>query len=112
MSVVFTSHANEALSAQAIAKARALEIIGGKAESYAKKLCPVDTGRLRNSITHQQYDDSTEVIGSNVEYAPHIELGHHTRGGTYVAGRAFLRPAAENHSAEYRAIIQREMQGR
>lgn len=112
MSVVFISHAREALDAESRAKAKALEIIGGKAESYAKKLCPKDTGRLQNSITHQQYDDSTEVIGSNVEYAPHVELGHHTRGGTYVAGRAFLRPAAENHSAEYRAIIQNVMEGR
>ena len=46
---------------------RALEICGGKAESYAKELCPVDTGNLRNSITHQQYDDKTEVIGTSVE---------------------------------------------
>ena len=29
----------------------ALEGIGGEAEKYAKKGCPVDTGRLRNSIT-------------------------------------------------------------
>lgn len=52
------------------ATARALEIMGGKAEGYAKMLCPVDTGRLRNSITHQQYDENTEIIGTNVEYAP------------------------------------------
>ena len=31
---------------------RALEIIGGKAEGYAKNLCAVDTGLLRNSITY------------------------------------------------------------
>lgn len=31
---------------------RILESIGTTAEGYAKKLCPVDTGRLRNSITH------------------------------------------------------------
>ena len=30
----------------------ALQIIGEKAEGYAKKNCPVDTGRLRNSITY------------------------------------------------------------
>lgn len=29
----------------------ALEAIGGEAEKYAKEGCPVDTGRLRNSIT-------------------------------------------------------------
>ena len=30
---------------------RALEKIGLVAESHAKKLTPVDTGRLRNSVT-------------------------------------------------------------
>ena len=109
MSVTFTSHAKEALTAEAAAKNRALEIIGGKAESYAKKLCPVDTGRLRNSITHQQYDESTEVIGSNVEYAPYVEMGHHTKSGKYVAGKPFLQPAAEGHTTEYKRVIQEVM---
>lgn len=31
---------------------RAMETIGIKAEAHAKAKCPVDTGRLRNSITH------------------------------------------------------------
>ena len=31
---------------------QALEMIGLKAESYAKMKCPVDTGLLRNSIAH------------------------------------------------------------
>lgn len=107
MSCIFTSHAKEALAAMAEAKARALEIIGGKAESYAKKLCPVDTGRLRNSITHAQYDENTEVIGSNVEYAPYVELGTSRKGA-----RPFLRPAAEGHTSEYKQIIEREMKNR
>jgi len=42
--------------------------IGMKAERYAKKLCPVDTGLLRNSITFDVMEDELEV-GSNVEYA-------------------------------------------
>lgn len=109
MSVIFTSHVPEALSAEDAARHRALEIIGGKAESYAKKLCPVDTGNLRNSITHQQMSANTEMIGSNVEYAPYVELGHHTTSGTYVAGKPFLRPAAEDHGEEYRQIIERCM---
>ena len=75
MSVKFTSHAASVLTAEEKAKSQALEMIGGMAESYAKKLCPVDTGNLRNSITHQRYDESTEVVGSNVEYAPYVELG-------------------------------------
>jgi len=104
MSVTFISHAKDVLSAEQKAKNRALEIIGGKAESYAKRLCPVDTGRLRNSITHQQYDDDTEVIGTNVEYAPFVELGTHRQ-----QPKPFLRPAAEGHTAEYKNIIKAEM---
>ena len=42
MSVTFTSHVKEALSAEQAARNKALEIIGGKAETYAKKICPVD----------------------------------------------------------------------
>jgi hypothetical protein len=34
----------------------ALETCGLQAENYAKKLCPVDTGNLRNSITHEVDD--------------------------------------------------------
>lgn len=109
MSVVFTSHVKEALSAEQEARNWALEIIGGKAETYAKKICPVDTGRLRNSITHQQYNENTEVIGTNVEYAPYVELGHHTSGGKFVSGKPFLKPAVEGHAAEYKAIIEAVM---
>lgn len=98
------SRREEAMSEIALKKARALEIIGGTAERYAKRLCPVDTGNLRNSITHQQLNENTELIGTNVEYAPHVELG--TR---FMAERPFLRPAAQNHGDEYRAIMESEM---
>lgn len=50
--------------------ARALEKCGLVAEGYAKKLCPVDTGNLRNSITHRvDAGEKAAYIGSNVEYA-------------------------------------------
>ncbi len=50
---------------------KAAEIIGGKAESYAKEECPKDTGNLRNSITHTAEDGGhTVVIGTPVKYAP------------------------------------------
>ena len=104
MAVTFISHAKDALNGMAGAKTAALEIIGGMAESYAKKLCPVDTGRLRNSITHARYDENTEVIGSNVDYAPFVELGTHK-----MAAKPFLRPAAEGHVSEYKAVIEQVM---
>jgi hypothetical protein len=50
---------------------QALIAIGLTAETYAKRDCPVDTGRLRNSISHT-YDEDSAYIGSNVEYAAFV----------------------------------------
>ena len=104
MSVIFNSKVPEALSNMNDKRGIALEVIGGRAESYAKQLCPVDTGRLRNSITHAQLTEDTEVIGTNVEYAPYVELGTSRQ-----RAQPYLRPAAENHVSEYRAIVDRIM---
>jgi len=44
-------------------------------ENDAKTYCPVgDTGLLRASITHEVKDDEA-TIGTNVEYAPYVEIG-------------------------------------
>lgn len=43
-------------------------------ENEAKRLCPVDTGDLRNSITHE-VDDGVGIVGTNKEYAPYVEFG-------------------------------------
>lgn len=79
--------------------AMALEAIGLTAEAYAKLECPVDTGRLRNSISHAR-DDHAAYIGTNVIYAPFVELGT-----SRMKAQPFLRPAAEGHSAEYKDIV-------
>lgn len=47
-----TSHKDEVLDELDEKIEIALEEIGLEAEKYAKKKCPVDTGRLRNSISH------------------------------------------------------------
>lgn len=83
MSVVFKDNSPEVLREFAVAKARALEKIGLVAEGYAKKQCPVDTGNLRNSITHVVQDDDV-YIGTNTEYAAFVELG---TGIYYPTGR-------------------------
>lgn len=54
--------------------ARKNEAAGILVESAAKGFAPVDTGRLRASITHDA-DETGAVIGTNVEYAPYVELG-------------------------------------
>jgi HK97 gp10 family phage protein len=45
----------------------------------AHRLVPVDTGRLKNSITDAVFVDRENnpigMIGTNVEYAPYVEFG-------------------------------------
>lgn len=100
----FVSHRAEVMSSLNNAAKRGLEVCGSVAEGFAKDLCPVKTGRLRASITHKVLDERTAIIGTNVKYAPYVEMG--TRR---MAARPFLRPAAENHAALYKAIFEREL---
>lgn len=118
-----TSRAREEIQAAALL---ALEKCGLTAEGYAKLLCPVDTGNLRNSITHQV--DISELlcrIGSASEYAAYVELG---TGIYYPGGRQdpwvyqdakgnwhlthgqraqpYLKPAVADHVPEYKAMIE------
>lgn len=87
------------------ALARALEEVGLVAEGYAKKACPVDTGRLRNSITNQVRPSEKSVyIGTNVEYAPYVELGT-----SRMKPQPFLRPAAADHEGTYKKIFESEL---
>lgn len=74
--VTIEDNTGEAKKAMEMAVLRALEIIGGMAEGYAKGLTPVKTGALRNSITHKvDKAGKTVTVGSNVHYAPYVELG-------------------------------------
>lgn len=108
---------------------RALEKCGLTAEGYAKMLCPVDTGNLRNSITHRVDEGEPAVyIGSALEYAPYPELGTgiYTPGGRptpwlyqdakgnwhFTHGQRaqpFLKPAVADHVSTYRGIIESEL---
>lgn len=120
---------------------RALTTIGIKAENAAKKLCPVGTpestgkksyrgGTLRNSITNSvNIEEKTVTIGTNVEYAPYVELGTGPNfeappeweefetpepsgiGHGYVRPRPYLKPAILDHLDEYTNIIENELKG-
>ena len=88
------------------AVASALEEIGLAAERFAKRACPVDTGRLRNSITHVlNMDEEAAYIGTNVEYATYVENGTSRRRGVY-----FLRGAAQDHGSYYRGIMKKHLE--
>ena len=63
----------------------------------AKELAPVDTGRLRASITPAVAREANEVIGvvgSNVEYAPYMEFGTGPAGDPAVPHKASHWPPA------------------
>lgn len=91
------------------ALARAMEEVGLVAEGYAKAKCPVDTGMLRNSITHiggKEGNAHVEAIGTNVEYAKYVELGT-----SRAKEQPYLRPAAEDHANTYQQIIRANLGG-
>lgn len=136
---IVEDNSDEVLKALEIQKLRAMEIIGMNAEKYAKARCPVGTpestgkkgyrgGTLRNSITHESTSEEV-TIGSNIEYAPFVELGtgpfyeappaweeaapYQKKGdgaAHYVHPRPYLRPAIEEHISEYQSIIEQELQ--
>ena len=100
----------------------ALEIIGNKAADYAAGLAPVQTGNLKNSMTSEVNQEEKAVyVGTDVEYAPFIEFGHHQEVGRYVPaigarlvrefvpGTPFLKPAIMNHLDEYKNILETEL---
>lgn len=113
----------------------ALELCGLVAEGYAARLCPVDTGRLRNSITHVTnknsgmaksftYDvdagkgktisvtdttilvaeENQVTIGTNVEYAPYVEMGT-----VKTKAQPFLGPSITNHISQYEQIVEQTL---
>lgn len=100
MSVTIKDNTQQVLSALEKAKKQGLEAIGMTAEGHAKKNTPVDTGRLRNSITHTA-DSNAAYIGTNVEYAPYVELGARGRKPVHMLVRA-----ATEHKAEYKQIME------
>lgn len=100
---MMTSHRATVLSALAGAKERALEACGLAMESNAKAITPVRTGNLRNSITHAS-DEDTAIVGTNVEYAPHVELGTSVQ-----KAQPYLVPAVRDNLEQYKRIIRREL---
>ena len=125
MSIKYTSHKAECDAAVDQAIARALEICGGTGERRVKDKITsngsVVTGTLRRSIFHQPVDKYTMAVGTDVDYAIYVELGHHQQPGrfvpaikkrlvaSYVQGKPFLRPAMEQSHGEFTKIFQTEL---
>ena len=130
-----TSHKDEVLDELDSKVEIALEKIGLRAETHAKKYCTVDTGLLRNSLTHALDGESTAItkyqdnlgkqkgsysgnapkvsggkrvvyIGTNVEYAPYVEFGTSKQ-----KAQPYLKPAVTNHIEEYKKIVKSTLKG-
>lgn len=130
MNIELHDRSDEVLAALQEAAERALEKCGLVAEGYAKRLVPVDTGNLRNSITHKVDPAEPAVyIGTDSEYAAYVELGtgEHCPGGRptpwkyqdangnwhWTKGNPaspYLKPAVADHTGQYRKIIEDEME--
>lgn len=129
MTVNFKDSSGAVLRAFHSAVEKALEECGLVAEGYAKKLAPVDTGNLRNSISHKVDPEGPAVyVGTNNSYAAYQEFGtgiyteggrdtpwvyqdekgnwHWTRGNK---AQPFLKPAVADHARQYRQIIEQEL---
>lgn len=110
MDVKVTDNSKEFLEEFQKQVALALKAIGVTAEGYAKEDCPVDTGRLRNSIANEVAEEEKSVyIGTNVEYAVYVETDdrkHHETGKSH-----FLRDACANHTDEYEKLVQDALKG-
>lgn len=115
---------------------KTLEECGLVAENYAKDNCTqkniVDTGNLRNSITHTVVTGEKAVyVGTNVEYGIYNEFGtgvyadtggrqspwvyqdyngdwHKTSG---MKPRPFIRPAVADNVDKYEKIIKNNLKG-
>lgn len=135
MDVKITDNSDKFKSAMSKAKMAALEAIGLQAEGYAKleleKKHAVDTGLLRNSVTYAVSGQHAAIgsyrankgdksgsyngtapndaiagvyIGTNVEYGIYVEMG---RSGSKVGPRPFIKPAATEHTEEYKNIAKK-----
>lgn len=89
---------------------KSLEECGLVAENYAKKQITknksVVTGNLRNSITHEVDAQKKQVfMGTNVEYAPYVELGT-----SRAREKPYLRPALNDHTRSYTQVFKKNLQ--
>ena len=128
MKVDYKDNSQQILSDMEKGKRNALMAIGATAETHAKENITadklVDTGRLRNSITYAAGDysgigtytdnnkkkysdakarntpkDDEVAIGTNVEYAPYLELGTKK-----IAAHHYLKRAVTEHQDEYKKL--------
>lgn len=105
---VVVDKVDEVLNAVKDKKKTVLKMWGAEVETEAKELTPVNTGRLRNSITYKVQRHSNVLVGSGVSYAPNVEFNEsvvHSNGQAH-----FLRDGIL-HTADKRNEIAKDILG-
>ena len=70
---------------------KVLTVLGSFLVTDVKLRVPVDTGNLKGSITMEQ-ENLVVAVGTNVEYAPHVEFGTEK-----MDAQPYLKPALEEN---------------
>jgi len=99
MSVIFKNNSDQVRDELEKKIAKVLEEIGLTAETEAKQLAPVDTGRLRASLDHK-VEGHTVYIGTNVEYGKYQEFGT-----SNMKAQPFLKPAVIGQIEKYKQMV-------
>ena len=137
--ITYRDNSDEFKNAFEQAKHRGLEAIGMTAEGHAKRKCPVDTGRLRNSITYavagyathvQSYRRDNVANGTSQKHKRYeygggamegekdsaVFIGTNVEYAPYVENGArgrkavhFLQSAASGHGEEYKRLMEDSM---
>lgn len=92
-------HGDKAIKNMEQAVNMALEASALLVEGQAKAFAPVDTGNLRNSITHEVEPQEARV-GTNVSYGVFQELGT-----SKMAAQPYLNPALEMNRSNIKKIF-------
>lgn len=98
MSVEFIDNSDEVMEALEAQLKEAYGDIGDILVKSIKGNCPVDTGNLQRSISSEVEGEGV-VVGTNVEYAPYVELGAKGRKPTHFMQKGALESAESIKSA-------------
>lgn len=103
MSVNYKSNLINVLNSISNAEKLALSEVGFLVQAEAQLKCTVDTGTLKRSITNVVDDDEKSVtIGSNVEYAPYVELGTSKQ-----KAKPYLNPSVIENKDKLKSILEK-----
>lgn len=87
MAVYFRAHPNALALMESMVDEYMEETVLPKIVERAQRIVPIDTGVLKESI-HYTSEDHKYYVGSDEEYALHVEVGT-----SKMAAQPYLRPA-------------------